>query len=159
MGVVWSAMHVVTRKPVALKLLLPSGDLDWRLVQRFLREARAACAVQHPNIVVIHDVLELDDTTPMMVMELLLGESPGGAASIASPSCRLGNSRGSSCQWFRRSAQRARAGSSTAILSRTTSSSRKRQTGQSSRCSTSASPSSRRLTTTARTLEGSRDPA
>ncbi len=41
MGVVWSAMHVVTRKPVALKLLLPSGDLDWRLVQRFLREARA----------------------------------------------------------------------------------------------------------------------
>jgi|GEM_PF-4782989 len=78
MGVVWSAMHVVTRKPVALKLLLPSGDLDWRLVQRFLREARAACAVQHPNIVVIHDVLELDDTTPMMVMELLLGESPGG---------------------------------------------------------------------------------
>ncbi len=77
MGVVWSATHVVTRKPVALKLLHASGPTDARFVQRFLREARAACAVQHPNVVVIHDVLELEDTTPVMVMELLVGESLG----------------------------------------------------------------------------------
>lgn len=77
MGVVWAATHVVTRKPVAVKLLHRSDDLDPRFVDRFLREARAATAVEHPNVVAIHDVLELDDQTPMMVMELLEGESLG----------------------------------------------------------------------------------
>jgi hypothetical protein len=44
---------------------------------RFLREARAACAVRHPNVVQVHDVLELDDGSPVMVMDLLDGESLG----------------------------------------------------------------------------------
>jgi serine/threonine-protein kinase len=46
-------------------------------VGRFLREARAACAVRHPNVVPIHDVLQLPSGVPIMVMDLLDGESLG----------------------------------------------------------------------------------
>jgi eukaryotic-like serine/threonine-protein kinase len=74
MGVVWEATHTVTRKPVALKFLKRSHE-DGRAVQRFLREARAASAVRHPSVVEVHDVLELDDGSPVMVMELLHGET------------------------------------------------------------------------------------
>jgi eukaryotic-like serine/threonine-protein kinase len=75
MGVVWQAVHAVTRKPVALKFLKRTGKDDARAVQRFLREARAACAVHHPSVVEVHDVLQLDDGAPVMVMELLAGET------------------------------------------------------------------------------------
>ncbi len=75
MGVVWHAVHSVTRKPVALKFLKPSATHDPRAVQRFLREARAACAVRHPSVVEVHDVLELEDGSPVMVMDPLTGET------------------------------------------------------------------------------------
>jgi len=75
MGVVWSAVHVVTRKPVALKFLTAAGRDSKHAVQRFLREARAACAVRHPSVVEVHDVLELEGGAPVMVMELLAGET------------------------------------------------------------------------------------
>jgi eukaryotic-like serine/threonine-protein kinase len=69
MGTVWAATHTITRKPVALKFL--NGEkADPTLRQRFLREARAACAVRHPNVAEIHDVFETDDGTPLMVMDL-----------------------------------------------------------------------------------------
>ncbi len=75
MGVVWRATHVLTRKPVALKFLKRGAEGDERAIQRFLREARAACAVRHPCVVEVHDVLELEDGSPVMVMELLTGET------------------------------------------------------------------------------------
>jgi serine/threonine protein kinase len=54
----------------------PSTEkLDARLRARFLREARSASAVRHPNVVQIYDIVELDDGIPMIVMELLAGES------------------------------------------------------------------------------------
>jgi serine/threonine-protein kinase len=74
MGVVWEAEEVATGEPVALKLLKRSGPDD-SVARRFLREARAARAVRHPSIVRVHDVLELDDGSPVMVMELLTGET------------------------------------------------------------------------------------
>jgi serine/threonine-protein kinase len=75
MGVVWAATHLRTQKTLALKLLRAAvaGDEDTR--RRLVREARAACAVQHPNVVAIHDVVELDDGSPVLVMDLLEGES------------------------------------------------------------------------------------
>jgi serine/threonine-protein kinase len=76
MGMVWAATHSVTHKQVALKMLLPERAGDPALRARFLREARAACAVRHPNIVEIHDVVE-NDGAPVMVMDLLQGESLG----------------------------------------------------------------------------------
>jgi len=79
MGEVWSAVQSPTRKRVALKFLKPAKDEDATDAEstkkRFLREARAACAVQHPNVVEIHDVLALDDGAPVMVMEFLSGET------------------------------------------------------------------------------------
>jgi serine/threonine-protein kinase len=75
MGVVWEAEHVATGRPVAMKFLKRSEDADDGLTRRFLREARAARAVKHPSVVVVHDVLELDDGSAAMVMELLSGET------------------------------------------------------------------------------------
>ena len=75
MGVVWAARHVVTRKAVALKFLRGTGRGTEGAHQRFLREARAACAVRHPSVREVHDVLELDDGSLVMVMDLLEGES------------------------------------------------------------------------------------
>jgi serine/threonine protein kinase len=77
MGVVWAATNTMTLKPTALKFLKPAHAADPRVRARFLREARAACAVRHPNVVEIHDVLELDDGAPVMVMDLLEGETLG----------------------------------------------------------------------------------
>jgi serine/threonine-protein kinase len=76
MGVVWAAAHVDTGRAVALKLI--KEDLDDPAAQRrFLREARAASAIRHPNVVSIVELLELDDGSPVMVMELLQGEPLG----------------------------------------------------------------------------------
>ncbi|CAN5591723.1 serine/threonine-protein kinase [soil metagenome] len=77
MGVVWAAVQLVTRKPVALKALRSVYASDKQVHQRFLREARAACAVRHPNVVEIHDVIVVEDGLPVMVMDLLEGESLG----------------------------------------------------------------------------------
>ncbi len=74
MGVVWAATHQVTHKTLALKFIHTKND-DPSSHKRALREARAACAVQHPNVVTIHDVLEIDGGTPVLVMDLLRGES------------------------------------------------------------------------------------
>ncbi len=74
MGAVREATHTITQKAVALKLLLGRGD-DPALRERLLREARAVCAVLHPNVVPVHDVFELDGGAPALVMDLLTGES------------------------------------------------------------------------------------
>ena len=73
MGAVWSATHLVTHKPVAIKFLKAAAQGD-STTRRFLREARAASAVRHPNVVQVHDVLE-HEGQPLMVMDLLTGES------------------------------------------------------------------------------------
>jgi len=75
MGSVWAATHVVTRKAVAVKFLLAGIALDETARRRFVREARAACAVQHPNVVDVHDVFQTGDGTPVMVLDLLEGET------------------------------------------------------------------------------------
>ncbi len=75
MGAVWSATHVITRKHVALKFLKASERANESLLRRFLREARAVSAVNHPNVVAVHDIVQLEDGTPVMVMDLLNGSS------------------------------------------------------------------------------------
>jgi hypothetical protein len=70
MGDVYAARHVTTGKVVALKIVR-STDRVWR----FTREARAATAVKHPNVVEVYDLFEDADGTPVMVMELLQGET------------------------------------------------------------------------------------
>src|SRR5689334_23189949 len=59
---------------VAIKVLREArGDL----AARFIREAKIASALSHPNIAEMKEVLELEDGTPAMVLELLQGESLG----------------------------------------------------------------------------------
>ncbi len=77
MGQVWAVTHEVTHRVAALKLLNGPSHLQEGRRRRFLREARAASAVQHPNVVAVHDFFELPDGTPVMIMDLLEGETLG----------------------------------------------------------------------------------
>ncbi len=75
MGIVFLARDVALDRPVAVKLLPPllaSHDMK----ERFLREARTAARLSHPNIVPIHLVEERDDLV-YFVMAFVDGESLG----------------------------------------------------------------------------------
>src|SRR5439155_15485224 len=73
MGIVYGANDTRLNRPVALKMILDSGnDEDSR--KRFLREAQAAARITHPNICRLYDIGEAD-SRPFLVMELLDGES------------------------------------------------------------------------------------
>ena len=61
-------------RPVALKVLKPELARDGELSARFLREARAAGALSHPNIATIYDVGVVEDAT-YIAMELVEGHS------------------------------------------------------------------------------------
>jgi len=61
MGVVYLAREVRLDRPVAVKLLPPSKASDPRLRERFLREARTAAKLSHPNIIPIHAVEEIGE--------------------------------------------------------------------------------------------------
>lgn len=73
MGDVYRAEDLLLRRPVAVKLLLPSLANDPDVVARFQREARAAAALHHPNIVTLFD--QGDNGAPFLVMELVEGGS------------------------------------------------------------------------------------
>ena len=55
MGVVYKARQKTLNRFVALKLLAPERVLDLQFAERFTREAQALAALNHPNIVTIHD--------------------------------------------------------------------------------------------------------
>src|SRR5881409_2738438 len=58
MGVVYLAREVRLDRPVAIKLVPPSKTADPKLRERFLREARTAAKLSHPNVISIHAVEE-----------------------------------------------------------------------------------------------------
>ena len=61
MGVVYLAREVRLDRPVAIKLLPPSKTADGKLRERFLREARTAAKLSHPNVIPIHAVEEIGE--------------------------------------------------------------------------------------------------
>ena len=61
MGVVYLAREVRLDRPVAIKLLPPSKASDHRLRERFLREARTAAKLSHPNVIPIFAVEEIGE--------------------------------------------------------------------------------------------------
>ena len=75
MGAVYLGEHLDLHRKVAIKVLAPGKGEDQKLaVERFLREARAAAALDHPNIVRIFDVARHNDA-PYLVMEYVEGET------------------------------------------------------------------------------------
>jgi serine/threonine protein kinase len=78
MGRVYRVDHVTLGRPYALKVLHAEIlQRDPRSIDRFVREARAASRIQHPNIIDVFDFGYLPDGRPYFVMELLEGESLG----------------------------------------------------------------------------------
>ncbi len=74
MGVVYVAVDERLRRTVALKVLRPEIANDERRRSRFLREARFAAALAHPNVATVHEVGEHDGLV-YMAMELVEGKS------------------------------------------------------------------------------------
>jgi eukaryotic-like serine/threonine-protein kinase len=75
MGTVYRVRHKALERPLALKALRRDLSEDQDLPVRFIQEAKAAAAVEHPNIVQITDFGTLGTGQPYFVMELLEGES------------------------------------------------------------------------------------
>ena len=75
MGIVYRADDTRLGRAVALKFLLPPYSLDASAKARFLREARAAATLDHPNLCVIHDVGATDDGRLYLAMALYTGET------------------------------------------------------------------------------------
>jgi eukaryotic-like serine/threonine-protein kinase len=74
MGEVFRARDERLRRDVALKLIRPASSDNPDHLRRFEQEARAAAALNHPNIVAIYDV-GFEGTTPYIVAELLDGRT------------------------------------------------------------------------------------
>ena len=75
MGVVFKATDEKLRRTVALKVLGDGVVNDPDRRRRFLREARLAASLTHPNIATVHDVGETDDGHIYIAMELVTGQS------------------------------------------------------------------------------------
>lgn len=76
MGIVFLARDVALDRPVAIKLLPPAMAAQPTLRERFVREARTAAKLSHPNIVPIHAVEERGDLV-YFVMAFVEGETLG----------------------------------------------------------------------------------
>ena len=74
MGVVYKAEDTKLERSVALKFLAPHLLQDAEARQRFIREAKAAAALDHPNICTVHEIDEADGRT-FIAMAFIEGES------------------------------------------------------------------------------------
>jgi serine/threonine-protein kinase len=75
MGVVYKAFDKKLHRTVALKFLPPHLSADEDAQERFIHEAKAASALDHPNICTIHDIDKTSDGQLFMVMAYYGGET------------------------------------------------------------------------------------
>jgi eukaryotic-like serine/threonine-protein kinase len=74
MGAVYEGRHVIVNKRVAIKMLHAEFATNEEVLKRFYREAQAAAAIGHKNIIDIMDVGVTPENEPFIVMEYLEGE-------------------------------------------------------------------------------------
>src|SRR6266576_1266672 len=84
MGIVWKAYDTVLRRYVGLKLLSSSFRKTKDMQERFLREARAAGAIQHANIVTVYDLGESEGQL-FIAMELVEGRDLSDMIALRDP--------------------------------------------------------------------------
>ncbi|MEV0619977.1 protein kinase [Nonomuraea sp. NPDC050404] len=87
MGVVWRAYDELLDRTVAVKEVRYAAALGEEvqlLNRRTMREARAAARFEHPNVIVVHDVIEEDDR-PWIVMQLVQSRSLGAVIKQDGP--------------------------------------------------------------------------
>ena len=75
MGVVYKAQDLSLERVVALKFLPPELSRDADAKTRFLQEARAASALDHPNLCTIHEVGETAEDQLYLAMACYDGET------------------------------------------------------------------------------------
>ncbi|GEM_PF-1350752 len=73
MGLIFRALDEQTYEHVALKVLRPTPELSSEDVRRFEREARLLVQLDHPHVLDVYEVAELESGIPVLVMELLKG--------------------------------------------------------------------------------------
>ncbi|MFJ1811256.1 MULTISPECIES: serine/threonine-protein kinase [unclassified Streptomyces] len=88
MGTVWRAHDDVLAREVAVKKLHPQPQLDddelATLFERTRREARSAARISHPNVIVVHDVVD-DEGLPAIVMEYVPSTTLGDLTEAHGP--------------------------------------------------------------------------
>jgi serine/threonine-protein kinase len=85
MGAVYQGRHTVIGRKVAIKFLHAELAGNDEVIKRFYREAQAAAAIGHRNIIEVLDVGVSPKNEPFIVMEYLEGESLGGMLSRTGP--------------------------------------------------------------------------
>ncbi len=76
MGEVYRALDTELNRPVAIKFLSPEFTSDPKRMDRFVQEARSASALNHPNILTVHEIGSLDEdrnSLRFFVIELIDG--------------------------------------------------------------------------------------
>ncbi|MEU3872525.1 MULTISPECIES: serine/threonine-protein kinase [Streptomyces] len=88
MGTVWRATDELLGRQVAVKELHVDDQLSAQEARaqrdRLLREARTVALIKHPNVIVMHDIVE-QDGRPWIVMELVEGRSLSARLSAQGP--------------------------------------------------------------------------
>jgi len=77
MGIVYKAKDNRLDRLVALKFLPPELTRDKEAKKRFIQEAKAVSALNHPNITIIHEIDEAEDRT-FIAMEFIEGQTLKG---------------------------------------------------------------------------------
>ena len=93
MGVVYRAEDTKLGRPVALKFLSSGSTGDPEATERFIQEARAASALDHPGICTIHEIDETPERDLFICMALYAGQSLRKRMKRGPPSPGRGSGR------------------------------------------------------------------